>query len=244
LERLGLGAAALAAANPELVLLSMSGPGRGSSVEALRSYGLVLSALGGAEALIARQGRFLGSPTFSLSDPNAALFAAMAALAGAIAARASHRGVAIDLSQIEAAATLAGTASATTTGCDILTTGDGRYLAVELPASLRLDQAERLGSADALAARIAALGGRAAPVLELPETDSAPIFADCGAYLPSSHPVTGEERLVAAPWRVNGQRPPLRKLAPLIGEGNDWVLRRVLGLGDDEIAAVRDSGGV
>lgn len=108
IERIGLGLEALAAANPALVHLSMSGPGRGSSAEKLRSYGLVLSALGGAESLVTENGEFLGCPTFSISDPNAAVFGALAALAGALAAREGAGGVSLDLSQIEAAATISG----------------------------------------------------------------------------------------------------------------------------------------
>lgn len=108
MARMGLGPDVLAAANPALAHLAMSGPGKGSAVEKLRSYGLVLSALGGAEALIQEDGAFVGSPTFSLSDPNAAIFGALAAIAAAIAARETGQGRAIDLSQIEAAATLAG----------------------------------------------------------------------------------------------------------------------------------------
>jgi len=221
LERLGLGPAELGAANGALVVLSMSGPGRGSRLEALRSYGLVLSALGGAEALVERDGAFLGSPTFSLSDPNAALFGAMAALAGAICARLDGQGLVIDLSQIEAAATLAGAGLAQppeTGERRILAGGDGRYVASE------------------------AAGGRTTAVLELDETDAAPIFAQCDAWLPSNHPVTGEERLVAAPWRIDGRRPPLRKLAPTMGESNDRVLRRILALSNEEIDALLESG--
>ena len=78
-RKYGVPVSELAAINPALVQLSMSGPGKGSSVEQLRSYGLVLSALAGAEALIAHDGEFLGSPTFSLSDPNAATFGTLAA---------------------------------------------------------------------------------------------------------------------------------------------------------------------
>lgn len=99
----------MAAANPSLIQLSMSGPGRGSSVEQLRSYGLVLSALAGAETHIMSKGEFVGSPTFSISDPNAATFAVLATLAAALKARETGAGLAVDLSQIEAAATLAGT---------------------------------------------------------------------------------------------------------------------------------------
>ena len=206
MDRLGLGAETLAAINPALVQLSMSGPGKGSSVEQLRSYGLVLSALGGAEALIKHKGEFLGSPTFSLSDPNAATFGTLAALAAVLQAADSGEGQALDLSQIEAAATLAGTPVMASPTGHIEQTAEGASVAVS--------------------------GDRTAPVLQLEDTDASPVFADCDGWLSSTHPYTGDEPLVAAPWRVNGQRPRLRKLAPLMGEGNDYVRRRVLGQSD------------
>ena len=110
MDRMGLGREVLARANPGLVSLSMSGPGRGSAVERLRSYGLVLSALAGAEMLIRDEdGAFVGSPTFSISDPNAACFGALAALAALLARDRDGAGRSLDLSQIEAAAALAAT---------------------------------------------------------------------------------------------------------------------------------------
>lgn len=45
-----------------------------------------------------------------------------------------------------------------------------------------------------------------------------------GTLIPSIHPVTGPEEIVAAPWWIDGQRAPLRKSAPVLGEGNDYVL--------------------
>ena len=175
MERLGLGREVLAAANPSLVTLSMSGPGRGSAVEGLRSYGLVLSALGGAEALIRDgNGEFLGSPTFSISDPNAASFGTLAALSALVARDNDGVGRAIDLSQIEAAATLAATP----------TVGPDREPTAEM--------------------------------VELEDTDTSPVFADCPGWIEGEHPVTGSERLVAAPWRVDGARPAFRKPAPLL----------------------------
>ena len=113
MDRMGLGREVLARANPGLVSLSMSGPGKGSAVERLRSYGLVLSALAGAEILIRDDaGAFIGSPTFSISDPNAACFGALAALAALVARDRDGQGRALDLSQIEAAAALAATPAA------------------------------------------------------------------------------------------------------------------------------------
>ena len=178
MERIGLGPEVLAAANPAITHLAMSGPGRGSSVEALRSYGLVLSALAGAEATITEDGRFMGSPTFSLSDPNAAIFGAIAGLASALAARETGAGGSLDLSQIEAAATLAGAAPR---GPETAPSG--------------------------------------APVRDLWDTDAAPEFADCSGWVAADHPVSGETRLVAAPWRVDGARPPVRLPAPRLGDG-------------------------
>ncbi len=178
MDRMGLGREVLAGANPGLVALSMSGPGRGSSVERLRSYGLVLSALGGAELPIRdEKGAFLGSPTFSISDPNAACFGALAALAALNARDRDGRGRALDLSQIEAAAALAETP----------VTG--------LPQPMT------------------------APVMELAASDASPVFAGPSGWIEAHHPVTGAERLVAAPWRADGRRPAFRKPAPMLERG-------------------------
>ena len=178
MERMGLGREVLAQANPGLVSLSMSGPGKGSSVERLRSYGLVLSALGGAEILIRDdEGAFIGSPTFSISDPNAACFGAFTALAALLARDRDGKGQALDLSQIEAAAAIAETP----------VPGPPRPMTV--------------------------------PVVELDNSDASPVFADCPGWIEAHHPVTGKERLVAAPWRADGRRPPFRKPAPMLDRG-------------------------
>lgn len=246
MARLGLGTEVLSKANPALVQLSMSGPGKGSAVQDLRSYGLVLSALAGAEAMIRHGEEFMGSPTFSISDPNAAAFGAVAALAGALAAQESGRGGAIDLSQIEAAAALAGApVDPMATFNFMVDMDDGAFAAVSLPVD-KTDDAlpgDLNGRTFAeIAARAAVLGGQAVPVLELEETDAAAVFADCPGWLASNHPVTGDELLVAAPWRVDGRRPGLRKAAPLLGEGDDFVLRHILKLPTSEIEALAAAG--
>ncbi|MBT3332095.1 MAG: hypothetical protein HN394_11360 [Rhodospirillaceae bacterium] len=242
MERLGLGPDDLAQANPTLVQMSMSGPGRGSAVEKLRSYGLVLSALGGAEDLITKDGEFLGSPTFSLSDPNAAAFGAMGLLAGVLAAGEDGTGRAFDVSQIEAAATLAATPTPPLATRDaIVTAKDGSFIAVSVPCDAADENFEGLSRAD-IVERCTALGGHWADLLELDETDNSAVFADCSGWISSTHPYTGDEALVAAPWRVNSHRPGLRKTAPLLGEGDDFVLRRVLSLPDDEIDSLKAAG--
>ena len=250
MERLGLGPEALAAANPALVQMSLSGPGRGSAVEDLRSYGLVLSALGGAEEMIRHNGEFLGSPTFSLSDPNAAALGTMGILAGALAADADGKGRAFDVSQIEAAATLAGTPTPPETALSaILVTKDGAYIAVSLPVGTYPDEAalrlafEGDGREEAIA-RCTELGGHWADLLELDQTDEAEIFADCSGWIASRHPYTGDEELVAAPWRVAGRRPAVRNHAPVLGMDDEDILAKVLSLPNEEIESLKNDGAV
>ena len=248
MERLGLSKEMLADANARLVQLSMSGPGRGSAVEDLRSYGLVLSALGGAEALIEENGAFIGSPTFSISDPNAAVFGAMAAIAGALSARETGNGLAVDLSQIEAAATISSAPARQSTTVDaIIESSDGLYVAASVPVSAVEDEAALRRSLrgmafDSVAKYCTDAGGHTAIFRELDETDTAAEFADCSAWIPSKHPYTGNERLVAAPWRAAGLRSPAIKPAPLLGEGDDYVLRDLLSFGETEIEALNASG--
>jgi crotonobetainyl-CoA:carnitine CoA-transferase CaiB-like acyl-CoA transferase len=48
--------------------------------------------------------------------------------------------------------------------------------------------------------------------------------------------------LVAAPWRVNGRRPGIRRPAPVLGADDGEVLRGVLSLTDGEIDLLVDAG--
>lgn len=248
LDRLGLSADVLREINPKLVTVSLSGFGPGSRLEQMRAYGLVLSALGGAEAGITDgSGEFLGSPTFVMSDPNAALFGLFAAIAGILRARRDGTGGVFLCSQLEAIMSLMRTDRSdedleTWEELTVEAT-DGVYVAVAIPASLsdRLtpDDVRRcaasLGS-DELVRALHADGIPAAPVFDVIETGDADLFADVEVRLLALHPVTGPEYLVAAPWRINGQRPPLRKVAPILGEGDEYVLGSILGCSDDEVA--------
>ena len=47
----------------------------------------------------------------------------------------------------------------------------------------------------------------------------------CSCGFKASHSFQhGSEEIVAAPWWIDNQRAPLRKSAPVLGEGNDYVL--------------------
>lgn len=265
LDRLDVGYDRLAAVNPAIVLLSLAGFGSASRLADMRAYGLALSSLSGLETGVVdpRDGSFLGSPTFVSSDPNAATYGLLAAVAAVLDARRTGRGGHVEMSQLEAAghvgadddAALA--AVATSLGLDatlpaartaIVPTGDGQHLCVdwegamtsEVFAALRM-QAAALPLDEAVTSFDAA-GARAVRIVEQPAEFGAGA-ADAGTLIPTLHPVSGAEQIVAAPWWIDGARPPLRKTAPTLGEGNAYVLGRLLGWAPEAYAALGQTGG-
>ncbi len=251
LDRLGLGADELKRLNERLVVISLSATGRGSAIESLRSYGLMLSALGGFEALIRDDdGAFMGSPTFVMSDPNAALFGTLAALAGTLHARETGAGATYECSQVEAAASLVNTpapANEASMGVEgIFSTSEGDFVAVSDapdpggPAEFA-EWATRQNAASVIDA-VRSAGGNAARVNSLGDTLHAEEFVDTEVRQPMEHPVSGTRELIATPWWIDGRRPPLARPAPMLGEHNDEVLRRVLGYDEARIAAFHEAG--
>ena len=91
-------------------------------------------------------------------------------------------------------------------------------------------------------AQIRAQGSVATKIEDLGQTEHSEIFTGTDVRQACLHPITGERDIVATPWSVNGQRTPIRKPAPTLGESNEHVLRHILGLTEDEIIDVHNSG--
>lgn len=251
LERLGLGYEAFKAANPEILMLSLSAFGPNSRLRDMRSYGLVTSALGGAEEPLKVNGEVVGSPTFNVSDPNAALFGLLGAMAGLIDVRTTGQARNLVVSQLESVLTLVSEHALPNADDGLLhgvyATADERYVSVSIPAhGTHSDLAEfcRGLTAEAAIAAIEKQGGHAATVINVLDSVEAPVFADLETRIGVDHPVTGRGDIIAAPWRINGRRAPLRKTAPLMAEGNEYVLRSILGLDDATIARLKEQKAV
>ena len=250
LDRLGLGSQELDRLNEELVVVSLSATGRGSSLEALRSYGLMLSALGGYESLVRDEnGDFIGSPTFVMSDPNAALFGVFASLAGALHARETGRGGTYECSQVEAVVSVVDAPEAPQAAGGIYKTSDGEYVALtvdDAPVVVKSleDLAAWVGQNDAaeLLEVVRSSGATACLVHDMAVTETVDEFAGTQVRQPSLHPVSGPVSVVATPWRINGERAPIRKSAPTLGDSNEYVLRSVLSYSEERIAAIHESG--
>ncbi len=65
-----------------------------------------------------------------------------------------------------------------------------------------------------------------------------------GALVETSHPRAGKVRMVGAPVRLSETPGSVRTPAPMLGEHTDAVLRDLLGLDADAIAALRAAGAI
>lgn len=244
LERNGLGYRQMAEVNEKIVLLSLSGFGEASRLASMRAYGLVLSGLSGVEEAIRDPDtqEFVGSPTFVISDPNAAVYGILAAVNALYDARMTGSGLHVTVSQLEAAGHLLvesdGKLAALAeelglefepapSSVEVLRTADDHYIAVASRDSS--EAASGLQNALAEMSRVEASqflrdqGYSAVPVVS--ETTPTGVGATRpDTLIPSEHPETGYEELVAAPWWIDGARPALRKPAPILGESNRYVL--------------------
>jgi crotonobetainyl-CoA:carnitine CoA-transferase CaiB-like acyl-CoA transferase len=63
-----------------------------------------------------------------------------------------------------------------------------------------------------------------------------------GSIVECRHPIAGTVKMVGPPIRLSENAGTIRTPAPLLGEHTDEVLRRHLGLGDEEIQQLRRLG--
>ena len=90
---------------------------------------------------------------------------------------------------------------------------------------------------DELAARLQASGVPAAPVLNSVEVQHHPQYAATDYVQVRDYPGGGEYRYFGPLWRIDGQRPQVSGVAPLLGEHNHEVLEALTSLSAAEIEA-------
>jgi benzylsuccinate CoA-transferase BbsF subunit len=76
-----------------------------------------------------------------------------------------------------------------------------------------------------------------------PSRDGQDLYADPhlrarGAFVTIDHPEIGQLELAGVPWKMSDTEPVLNR-APMLGEHNDYVLRKLLGLSRKDITALR-----
>ena len=58
------------------------------------------------------------------------------------------------------------------------------------------------------------------------------------------HPLEGKMKVIACPIKFSDMKPSIRSAAPLHGEHTEAVLTELLGLSQEEVARLKESGAV
>ncbi|EJE52890.1 putative acyl-CoA transferase/carnitine dehydratase [Acidovorax sp. CF316] len=95
---------------------------------------------------------------------------------------------------------------------------------------------------NALLERMAAAGIPCGRVAGLHEALTSERTRASGLVQDMPHPVTGTTPVFAPPYRLDGQRLPVRNAPPTLGEGTREVLQRLLALGEDELQQLQQQG--
>jgi formyl-CoA transferase len=81
------------------------------------------------------------------------------------------------------------------------------------------------------------------PILSMKELAEEPSLRDTGTIVEVDHPKRGKYLTVGNPVKLSDSPADVVR-SPLLGEHTDDILRDVVGMSDDEIAAAKDEGAV
>ena len=95
---------------------------------------------------------------------------------------------------------------------------------------------------DALLQRLSAAGIPCGKVAGLHEALTSERTRQGGLLQEMPHPVAGSIHVFAPPYRLDGERLPIRNAPPLLGEGTREVLQQLLQLSDQELQTLRAKG--
>jgi crotonobetainyl-CoA:carnitine CoA-transferase CaiB-like acyl-CoA transferase len=87
-----------------------------------------------------------------------------------------------------------------------------------------------------LARELQARGVPAVPVLAPSDLLKDPGLQAADFFQYVDHPVAGRHPYPSFPARIDGEHPPIRRVGPILGADNHYVLSKILGLDDAEIA--------
>jgi crotonobetainyl-CoA:carnitine CoA-transferase CaiB-like acyl-CoA transferase len=90
--------------------------------------------------------------------------------------------------------------------------------------------------------RLAAVGIPCGEVLGLHEALTSPRAQDAGLVTQQPHPVAGSTHVMAPPYRLDGERLPVRHAPPVLGEATREVLGGLLGLDETRLAELQRQG--
>jgi crotonobetainyl-CoA:carnitine CoA-transferase CaiB-like acyl-CoA transferase len=90
--------------------------------------------------------------------------------------------------------------------------------------------------------RLREVGIPCGEVLGVLEALQSPRATAGGLVAELPHPVAGSTHVLAPPYRLDGERPPIRHAPPTLGEGTREILGRMLGVEDARLAELQQRG--
>lgn len=90
--------------------------------------------------------------------------------------------------------------------------------------------------------RLSAVGIPCGEVLGLLEALTSPRAASAGLVTQQPHPTAGSMHVMAPPYRLDGERLPVRRPPPVLGEGTREILTGLLGLDEARLAQLQEQG--
>ncbi|THC45330.1 CaiB/BaiF CoA-transferase family protein [Massilia sp. Mn16-1_5] len=90
--------------------------------------------------------------------------------------------------------------------------------------------------------RMTKVGIPCGEVAGLYEAMTSPRAVEAGLVNKMAHPVAGEVDVMSPPYRFDGERLPVRKAPPTLGEGTKDVLAELLGLSEDTLKGLKERG--
>ncbi len=91
-----------------------------------------------------------------------------------------------------------------------------------------------------LADMLQEVGVAACPVMDIGECYLNPHYQEREDFTCVQHPVTGDDYIVNLSWRMSETSGGIYRPAPMLGEHNDYILGKVLGLSGEEIAVLKE----
>jgi benzylsuccinate CoA-transferase BbsF subunit len=92
------------------------------------------------------------------------------------------------------------------------------------------------------AAKLQAAGVAAFPPLCNKELAEDPGLNAWGAFVEKEHPQAGVRKHIGIPWKLPASPCQVWRAAPVLGQDNDYVFQQLLGLSEQEVAALKEKG--
>ncbi|MBW2421267.1 MAG: CoA transferase [Deltaproteobacteria bacterium] len=287
----------LVAANPDIIVVSMSMAGQEGPLRGMRGFASIATGYSGMELMVGypEVGTSTGLLPFGLGDTTMAIQAVVGALAALHERASSGQGQFVDVSQMDSAVStlgeplLAHQLAGDRVGPQGNThtryfphgifpaEGEERWLALAArdedewrglctaigrddwaaDASLasapgRRERAGEINEAieawcrgrerDAAVDALVAGGVPASPLFELEERNAHPHFVERGLCYQHEFADFDPCRIYGTPWLFSETPAAVTRKTPTLGENNDYVFKELVGLGDDEIAALKEKG--